>query len=433
MNRQAVPGGEQSPMTTIIGWVHDILRRDEARIDLVLRRFLDTWTLSAARDELSPECWECLLHLTPESLVSVSVPEVNGSNVIPLSSIRLIRPAFHEGPQRPTSDTRYHMRHLRIRDPWFTAIFRIKHGIIDSARTFLNEQGLIFVTPPVIGGLTEACEDVSTLFDFDYFGRKLFLSQSAQLYKEALIYSLGGVYTVYPSFRAEAHATNRHLNEYTHIEVELPFVSWEESMALQERLVQHIVGHLVASYERELAIVGRKPSELQPSLRAFPRISYTDAIGILRAKGFPIEMGDDLTAAAESVLTADMRAPVFVTRYPWQLKGFYVKKDPDDSYLALNSDLLAPEGCGEMIGGSEREDDFEAIQERINSPRQSERIAALGGTTDDYNWYLELRKYGSVPHAGFGMGCERLLKWICRLDHIRDATPFPRTLDTCHP
>lgn len=399
---------------------------------LVLRRFGDVVTARADRTRLPSDAWQEAVRLTPESLVEFRLTE-GEQEPHDLLALRILSQSVAARDETPALDTRYELRHLRIRDPRFSAIFRIKHAVVNATRDFLNEQGLIFVTPPVVGGLTEACEDVSTLFGFDYFGHPLFLSQSAQLYKEALIYSVGGVYTIYPSFRAERVATPRHLNEYTHIEVEIPFLDWQESMGLQERLVHHVVAAVLADYERDLAALGRSASDLEPALKPFPRLSYSDAIALLQEQGCDIQFGDDLDVDTESILTQEQRVPLFVTNYPLALKGFYVKADPEHPELALNSDLLAPGGLGEMIGGSEREEDFRVIHSHINTPRQRARIQDLGGTTEDYNWYLELRKYGSVQHSGFGLGCERMVRWLCGLDHIMDATPFPRTLETYHP
>jgi asparaginyl-tRNA synthetase len=308
-------------------------------------------------------------------------------------------------------------RHLWLRSQKLVAVLKIKNCMLRAAREWFEQNDFIEVTPPII--TANACEGGSTLFKFDYFGTEAYLSQSAQLYLEALIYSLEKVWSLTPSFRAEKSRTTRHLTEYWHLEEEAAWVGNDENMKIQEELVTYICHYIADNSKKELHILGRTPSDLYAIKTPFEKISYENAIKLLQARGFEIEWGADFGAKEERALTIDKNQPLFIVNYPKELKAFYMKENPDDRRTYLCADLLAPEGYGEIIGGSERETDVEKLIERL----QAEDVLIK-----NYDWYLDLRKFGSVQHSGFGLGVERFLKWICKLEHIRDATPFPRTI-----
>ncbi len=312
------------------------------------------------------------------------------------------------------------VRHLSIRSPRYSAIWRVKDTILRATREFFHSRGFIEVTPPII--VSSACEGGSTLFEMKYFDRKAYLSQSAQLYLEALIFSYPRVFSITPSFRAEKSRTSRHLAEYWHIEPEMAWFSHEDNMKLQEDLIRHILQRVADEREKELRMFGRNPDDLR--IGEFRRMTYTEAVEWLQGKGFDIEWGEDLGTEAEKKLTENLKVPMIVEKYPKQVKAFYMKVDDSDPRTVLNNDMLAPEGYGEIIGGSEREDRHDVLLRRMKEE---------GLDPDDYGWYLDLRKYGSVPHSGFGLGLERLVRWVLRLDHIRDAIPFPRTMTRSYP
>ncbi len=314
-------------------------------------------------------------------------------------------------------------RHLILRSPRYGAIMKIKHSVLEAGRKYFIENGWWEVTPPIL--TASACEGGATLFPVKYFEREAYLSQSAQLYLEVMIYSLEKVWSLTPSFRAEKSRTRRHLAEYWHLEAEAAWMNMEDMMKVTEELVSYIVDKVLDERKRELELLGRNTSVLLNAVETpYPRIRYDEAIEILQGKGVDIEWGDDLGADEERVLTMEFDKPFFITHFPREIKSFYMKLDPSDERLALGFDMLAPEGYGEIIGGSEREDDYDKLYRRI---------VEQGYDPNDYKWYLDLRRYGSVQHSGFGLGVERLVMWIAGLEHIRDAIPFPRFRGRIYP
>lgn len=314
-------------------------------------------------------------------------------------------------------------RHLWIRSPKYAKIFKIKHTVMKAGREFFIGRGYWEVTPPII--TASACEGGATLFPIDYFGTRAYLSQSAQLYLEALIYVLEKVFSLTPSFRAEKSRTRRHLAEYWHLEPEAAWFSMEDMMKEAEELVAYIVEKVLEERKSDLVDLGRNVEALKNALKTpYPRVKYDEAIEILQKKGLNVKWGDDLGADEERVLTLEFDTPIFLTHFPKHIKSFYMKVDRSRPEVVLGFDLLAPEGYGEIIGGGEREDDYNMLLERMKEQ---------GLNPDDYKWYLDLRRYGSVPHSGFGLGIERAVMWIARLDHIREATPFPRFRERVYP
>jgi asparaginyl-tRNA synthetase len=313
-------------------------------------------------------------------------------------------------------------RHLWIRSREQTAVMKVKATLLAGAREWLRENEFTEVTPPIF--TQNACEGGVTLFKLKYFDRDAFLSQSAQMYLESLIFALERVYSITPSFRAEKSRTPRHLTEYWHLELEEAWVDNEGNMWIQEQLVSAMVAKVLKERKEELEILKRDIEPLKAVQAPFKRVRYEKMIDLLHSKGFDIPFGADLGAVEERAITEEEVAPVFVTNFPKECKAFYMKEDPDDPRTYKCADLLAPFGFGEIIGGSERETDLNKIIQRLEEQNIPQ---------DPYRWYLDLRRYGSVPHSGFGMGTERIVKWVCNLDHIRDAIPYPRTVARVYP
>ncbi len=313
-------------------------------------------------------------------------------------------------------------RHLWLRSPRQNAILRIRAEIIKSIRDFLDMNGFILMDTPIL--TPAACEGTTTLFETEYFDDKAYLAQSGQLYNEATAAAFGKVYCFGPTFRAEKSKTRRHLMEFWMVEPEAAYVELEENNEIQENMIVYIVKQVLKKKKNELQLLERDISKLELIKVPFPRISYDEAIDILKNNGSKIEWGDDFGGEDETILSQRYEKPVFVLRYPIKCKAFYMEPDPQRPEVALCADLLASEGYGEIIGGGQRIDDYNLLEKRIkehNLPRES------------YEWYLDLRKYGSVPHSGFGLGIERTVAWICGLNHIRETIPFPRMLNKIYP
>ncbi len=323
-------------------------------------------------------------------------------------------------------------RHLALRTRKMIAIAKIRASVLDYSRKWFVDNGWLEVTPPTI--VKGAVEGGSTLFKLKYFDEEAYLSQSAQLYLEAMIFSLGPVWSLTPSFRAEKSRTVRHLAEFTHLEAEAPWVTLDDILNVQEKLVSYVIENTVKARAEELAYLKRDVSDLRKIEPPFDRIPYEKAIELLRSRGFTvteedgsrhdISIGDDLSTDSERELTKDAEKPVFVVGYPIAIKPFYVKEDPERRGFGLAADMLAPRGFGEITSGGMREDDIGSITERIKRE---------GLNPDAYDWYLDLRKYGSVPHGGFGLGIERLIRWITNAEDIKDTVLFPRTMSRVTP
>ena len=314
-------------------------------------------------------------------------------------------------------------RHLWIRSRRLTSIFKIKHTLLKGLREYFNRNGWWEVTPPIL--TMSAVEGGATLFPVDFFGKKAYLSQSAQFYLETLIFSLEKVWSITTSFRAERSRTRRHLYEYTHLEAEAAWMDMKDMMNVVEEMVKAGVKKVLDERLDELEYVKRDTSRLEQVLsNKFNVITYDEAVELLKKKGVEIEWGEDFGADEERTLTEQFDIPIFVTMFPKKIKSFYMKVSEDNPQLVYGFDLLAPEGYGEIVGGSVREDNYDILLDRIKEEKLNPK---------DYEWYLDLRKYGSVPHSGFGLGIERMLMWIGGLDHIRDATPYPRFRDRLYP
>jgi len=309
-------------------------------------------------------------------------------------------------------------RHLWLRSQRQVAIMRIRHRIIKAIRDFFDERDFVLMDAPIL--TPAACEGTTTLFETEYFDLgKAYLTQSGQLYAEAGAMAFGKVYTFGPTFRAEKSKTRRHLTEFWMVEPEVAFADLNDNMDLAEEFLEYVVQTVLRERKKELEILERDTSKLENVKRPFPRISYDEAVEILKKNGIDFEYGNDFGGTDETVISNQFDRPVMVHRYPAAVKAFYMKRDPENPNLALAVDVLAPEGYGEIIGGSQREDNLDLLIERIkehNLPMSA------------FEWYLDLRRYGSVPHSGFGLGVERTVAWICGLEHVRETIPFPRKL-----
>ena len=309
-------------------------------------------------------------------------------------------------------------RHLWLRSKKQVAILKIRHRIVKAIRDFFDDRDFTLMDPPIL--TPNAVEGTSTLFETEYFDLgSAFLTQSGQLYAEAGAMALGKVYTFGPTFRAEKSKTRRHLTEFWMVEPEAAFFDLNDDMDLAESFLEYIVQTVLKEMKNELDILERDTSKLVNVKKPLPRISYDEAIEILKKNNVELEWGKDISGADETIISNQYDRPVIVHRYPADIKAFYMKRDPENTKLALAMDVLAPEGYGEIIGGSQREDDLDQLLERIkehNLPQEA------------FEWYLDLRRYGTVPHAGFGLGLERTVSWICGLDHLREAIPFPRMI-----
>jgi len=310
-------------------------------------------------------------------------------------------------------------RHLWIRSRSPFAILRIRAEVIRAIRDFFDSRGFVLLDAPLL--TPSACEETATLFEVPYFGGKAYLSQSGQLYNEAGCMAFGKVYCFGPSFRAEKSKTRRHLTEFWQVEPEIAYAELEDIIELAEELVSYIVERILDKRKDELKILERDTAPLEKVKRPFPRITYDEAYDIVKEK---IEWGKDFGAPEETKISLKFGAPVIIHRYPIGCKAFYMKKDPNNENLTLSFDMLAPEGYGEIIGGGQREDDLKELEERIEEYKLPRK---------NYEWYLDLRRYGTVPHGGFGLGLERTVAWICKLHHLREAIPFPRMIDRLYP
>ncbi|HSW54309.1 MAG TPA: asparagine--tRNA ligase [Ignavibacteriaceae bacterium] len=309
-------------------------------------------------------------------------------------------------------------RHLWLRSKKQVAIMRIRHRIIKAIRDFFDERDFVLMDPPIL--TPNAVEGTSTLFETPYFDLgNAYLTQSGQLYAEAGAMAHGKVYTFGPTFRAEKSKTKRHLTEFWMCEPEVAFADLNDDMDLAESMLEYIVQTILKERAEELKILERDTSKLEKVVRPFPRISYDEAVEILHKNGVNFEWGNDFGAPDEAVIVQQFDRPVMVHRYPAEVKAFYMKRDPENPKVALAVDVLAPEGYGEIIGGSQREDSLDELLSRIKEHNLPQEV---------FEWYLDLRRYGTVPHAGFGIGLERTVSWICGLDHLREAIPFPRMI-----
>jgi asparaginyl-tRNA synthetase len=419
-------GAHADQTVAIRGWLHT--KRSSGKVQfLIVRDGTGLVQAVVARSAVAPEVFDAADRLTHESSLVVTGrvrqdSRAPGGYELDVSQIEIVNlvpkdDPFPITPKEHGVEFLFDHRHLWLRSRRQHAILRIRHEIAKAARDFLDEDGFIACDAPIL--TPAACEGTTTLFEVEYFDRKAFLSQSGQLYNEATAAALGKVYCFGPAFRAEKSKTRRHLNEFWMIEPEMAFATLDDVMELSERFVSAIVQRVLERRGEELKVLERDVAKLERIVPPFPRISYDDAVKILQEAGSEIQWGGDFGGTDETILSERFDKPVMVHRYPSAVKAFYMAPDPANARVALCVDVIAPEGYGELVGGGERTASYELLVQRIRDHQLPEEA---------FTWYLDLRRYGSVPHAGFGMGLERAVAWICGLDHIREGVPFPRTL-----
>jgi asparaginyl-tRNA synthetase len=403
------------------GWVQKT-RSSGGILFVLLRDRTGTVQVTGKKDEIGAETFAAAEHVQVEGAIEVEGTVAQDARSPGGRELRARAITIHDAGepfpifQEQTEEFRLDKRHLAVRSANHVATFRIKAEVLRALREFMDAEDVLEVTPPLLTG--NPAEGGSEAFVIDYFGRPGYLAQTAQLYLEAMLSPHERVYSLTTSFRAEKSRTPRHLTEYQHLEVELAWCDLDGLMDFIERMMTSVCHAIAERRPDELRALGRPPAELLAIRPPFPRLSYTDAIARLAAQGFSVAWGADLGTAEERALTIEAKQPLFVTRYPREVKAFYMARTPDDLRTVEATDLLGPEGYGEIVGASCRE---------TNIDRLVERIREIGAKPEEYEWYLDLRRHGNVPHAGFGIGVERLLRWMLRLEHIREATPFPRT------
>jgi asparaginyl-tRNA synthetase len=383
------------------------------------------------KGEVSPELFAAADHLQQETSLEVTgtVKEhgkIKGTYEVAVKDLRVVAAVAREYPISPKehgTDFLMDNRHLWLRSKRQHAILRVRHAIIKAVRDFFDDNDFTLVDAPIF--TPNACEGTSTLFQTDYHGEPAFLTQSGQLYMEAAAAAFGKAYCFGPTFRAEKSKTRRHLAEFWMVEPEVAFMDLGDDMALAEGLLSFVVGRVLETRREELKVVERDTTFLERVKAPFPRITYAEAIKILQENGHPeAKIGDDFGGDEETVISSKFDRPVIVHRYPMDLKAFYFARDPEAPSLALNMDVLAPEGYGEIVGGGQREEKLDTLLAAIE-----EHKLPLGA----FEWYLDLRRYGTFPHAGFGLGIERTVAWMCGLPHVRETIPFPRMMNRLAP
>jgi asparaginyl-tRNA synthetase len=416
---------------TIRGWLYNL--RESGKLLFPIFRDGTGVIQGVVSLKEQPQAFEALKGLTQESSVIATgkiqaEPRAPGGYEIHVSAIEVVQRVSDSEPypiqlKEHGVDFLLDNRHLWIRTPRQAAILRIRAEAERAARNYMDSQGYTLTDAPVF--TPAACEGTTTLFEVNYIDdQKAYLTQSGQLYLEATAAALGKVYTFGPTFRAEKSKTRRHLTEFWMLEPEAAYAHLEDMVQLGEGLVSAVAQSVVKNRARELAMLERDVAKLEKIAPPFPRISYDDAIKVLQKAGNPAKWGDDFGGDEETIISKEFDKPVIIHRYPAAMKAFYMAIDPERPELSLSFDMIAPEGYGEIIGGGERLSSYETLVERLREHNLPE---------ESFQWYLDLRRYGSVPHAGFGLGLERTVAWICGTEHIREVIPFPRMLYRVYP
>ncbi len=416
---------------TVQGWLYN--KRSSGKIAfLIVRDGTGIVQAVGSKGDVGDDLWGILEGLEYEASLrvtgSVRADErAPGGYELSIVGLELVGPSSEDYPiqlKEHGVDFLLEHRHLWLRAPRQVAIMRVRDEVTKAIRDFLYERGFVNVDTPILTGAIG--ESAGTLFETEYFDLgAAYLAQTGQLYNEAAAAALGRVYCFGPTFRAEKSKTRRHLTEFWMVEPEMAWCDSECNMEVQESLVGYIVGRALERCRADLVdVLERDVSRLEPVVPPFPRISYDQAVEKLQARGSSIEWGDDLGAEDETLIAEDHDRPVFICNYPKGAKAFYMKENPDDPRTVLCNDLIAPEGYGEIIGGSQREDDYDRLLSRIREE---------GLPEEAYGWYLDLRRFGTFPHSGFGLGLERAVAWICGVHHIRETIAFPRTLNRIYP
>ena len=421
-------GAHAGQVVTLRGWLRG--RRSSGKLlFLQLRDGSGTIQCTLFRPDVAPEVFQRASHLAQESsliVVGTVRPDARapGGHELSVQDVRVVSDAaeYPISPKEHGTAFLLDHRHLWLRSSRQNAILRVRASAVRACRDYFDSRGFTLLDAPIF--TPAACEGTTTLFSVDYFGDRAYLTQSGQLYIEAGAMALGKVYCFGPTFRAEKSKTRRHLTEFWMVEPEVAWLDLEGDMDLAEDFLVEVVGRVLDERRADLATLERDVTALERVRKPFPRITYAEALERLRAAGKPVEWGEDFGGDEETVLASQFDRPVLVHRYPASVKAFYMKGDPADPRLALCVDVLAPEGYGEIIGGGQREDDLATLERKI---------AQHGLPESAFSWYLDLRRYGSVPHAGFGMGIERMVAWLCGLHHVRETIPFPRMLERLTP
>jgi asparaginyl-tRNA synthetase len=430
-------GSHEGQSVTIRGWLYN-LRESGKLLFPIIRDGSGLLQGVAVKSKVAPEVWDALKGLTQESALIVSGQvradkRAPGGYELEVEAAEVVQ-RVAEGEPYPITlkehgvDFLMEHRHLWMRSPRQAAILRTRAEIINSAREYLNQNGYTLTDPPIL--TPAACEGTTTLFPVDYFEEQAYLTQSGQLYMEATAMALGKVYSFGPTFRAEKSKTRRHLTEFWMVEPEVAYATLDDIMELAENFVTYIVKRCLEHRRTDLETMGRDISFLEKIDTPFPRISYDDAVAMLHeghAKGeleSKFEYGNDFGSPDETYISSKFERPLMVHRYPAAVKAFYMEPDAKDPSKALCVDVLAPEGYGEIIGGSQRVGSYELLLQRIQEHQLPQEA---------FQWYLDLRKFGGVPHSGFGMGIERVVAWVCGLEHVRETIPFPRMLHRMYP
>ena len=414
------------------GWLHN-LRRSGKLLFPIFRDGTGYMQGVVVKADVPEEVFQRCRHLTHESAAQVTgkirveerAPGGYEMDVVDLEVVQEVSPddPFPITPKEHGVEFLMDRRHLWLRSRRQHAILRVRHEVIRAVRDFLDDNGFTLVDTPIL--TPAACEGTTTLFEVPYFEDEIaYLTQSGQLYNEATAAAFGKTYCFGPTFRAEKSKTRRHLTEFWMVEPEMAHANLDDIMALAEHFVEYVVQRVLETRSQELDTLGRDVSKLETVKRPFHRMSYTEAVEALKKKGSEIEWGGDFGGADETLLSEDFDRPVMVHRFPMAIKAFYMQPDPDNPDVAMGVDVLAPEGYGEIIGGGQRIHDHALLVKKLEEhglPREA------------FDWYLDLRKYGSVPHGGFGMGIERSVAWICGLEHVRETIAFPRMLYRMRP
>lgn len=420
----------EGQVITLSGWLYNMRSSGKLRF-IILRDGTNTIQAVVSKNDVGDEVFDRCDQLTQESSLKITglvVKDVRSpiGYEIQVKDLEIIQVAgeYPISPKEHGTSFLMDNRHLWLRSSLQHAILNVRHEIITACRSFFDGQGFTLIDAPIF--TPAACEGTSTLFETEYFDTKAYLTQSGQLYMEAAAMSFGNVYCFGPTFRAEKSKTRRHLTEFWMIEPELAFCDLDGDMDVAEEFLEYIVQRTLKNREAELKLLERDITKLECVKRPFPRISYDEAAEILKKTEQEVEFvyGNDFGGGDETIVSQEFDRPVMVHRYPANVKAFYMKNDPNDPGKALCVDVLAPEGYGEIIGGGQREDDHDVLLAKIK---------AHNLPVEAFDWYLDIRKYGTVPHAGFGMGIERAVAWICGLQHIRETIPFPRLMHRLQP
>ncbi|MCS6954100.1 MAG: asparagine--tRNA ligase [Bryobacterales bacterium] len=419
-------------LVCIPGWLYN-LRESGKILFPLLRDGTGILQCVASKAQLPESVFQAIKDLTQESSIVVTgtvraEPRAPGGYELEVADLEVVQRVPESDPYPITPKEHgieflLDRRHLWIRSRRQNAILRIRHEVVKAIRDYFDSHGFTLCDTPIF--TPAACEGTTTLFEVNYFDHdKVYLTQSGQLYNEATAMAFGKVYTFGPTFRAERSKTRRHLTEFWMVEPEMAYATLEDVKQVAEELIVFVVGRVLENRRAELAVLERDVSKLEAVQPPFPRISYDEAVRLLQSKGSPIQWGEDFGGDEETLLSEAFDRPVMIDRYPAAVKAFYMQPDPERPEVVLGVDVLAPEGYGEIVGGGQRIHDYELLVRRLEEhrlPRQA------------FEWYLDLRKYGTVPHAGFGMGVERCVAWICGLDHVRETIPFPRMLYRTRP